>query len=138
MKLALLQVNDDEEIYLIDPMMIEDLNEQASFLKSDKVTKVLHSCKEDIEAIFTWTGEQICNVFDTQIANSFLGYEHSISYQNLVKEKFDVSLEKKETRSNWIRRPLTESQLKYATLDVEYLIRIYEIQLDLLNMTPRR
>jgi len=34
-------------------------------------------------------------------------------------------LEKNETRSNWLRRPLTDSQLKYASLDVEYLINLF-------------
>ena len=40
----------------------------------------------------------------------------------------DISLDKGETRSNWLRRPLTDSQLKYAALDVEYLIHIFNEQ----------
>ena len=68
------------------------------------------------------------NVFDTQLANSFLGEDFSISYQALVEKKLGILLEKAETRSNWIRRPLTDSQLKYAALDVEYLIPIYKEQ----------
>ena len=40
----------------------------------------------------------------------------------------DIVLSKNETRSNWIRRPLSDSQLKYATLDVEYLIYLYKVQ----------
>ena len=61
MKLALLQVNDAEEIYLVDTVLIEDPKEHASFLFSDSVTKIFHSCKEDIEANNAWTGQIMVN-----------------------------------------------------------------------------
>ncbi len=125
MKLALLQINDAEEIYLIDTILISDPKEHASFLFSSSVKKIFHSCKEDIEAIYSWTNKKVTNIFDTQLANSFLGGEYSIGYQNLVEIKLGITLEKKETRSNWLRRPLTDAQLKYAALDVEYLIYLY-------------
>ncbi len=125
MRLALLQVNDGDEIYLIDTLSISDPEEFASFLYSDSVTKIYHSCKEDLEAVFSWTNKKMVNIFDTQLANAFLEDDYSISYQGLVEKKFGIQLEKNETRSNWIRRPLTEAQLKYATLDVEYLIDLY-------------
>ena len=130
MRLALLQINDGEEIYLIDTIAIKDPFDHASFLFSNSVVKIFHSCKEDMEAIFSWTKKEMQNIFDTQLANSFLGDEYSISYQGLVKKKLDIDLEKKETRSNWLRRPLSDDQLKYAALDVEYLIHLYEGQTD--------
>ena len=125
MRLALLQVNDDEETYLIDSILIENPGDSASFLFSDSVTKIFHSCKEDLEAIYSWTNQEMINIFDTQIANSFLNNDYSISYQSLVENNLGIVLEKTETRSNWTRRPLSESQLKYAALDVEYLIPLY-------------
>ena len=64
MRLALLQINDSEEIYLIDTVLIEDPQENASFLFSDSVTKIFHSCKEDIEAIYSWTGQIMVNLFE--------------------------------------------------------------------------
>ncbi len=125
MKLALLQINDDEEIFLIDTILIEEPAEQVSFLFSDSIVKIFHSCKEDLEAVYSWTDRKIENIFDTQLANSFLDSEFSISYQALVEKKLGIVLDKRETRSNWIRRPLSDAQLKYAALDVEYLIPIY-------------
>ncbi len=125
MRLALLQINDGDETYIVDTLKISNPCEAVSFLFSDSVVKVLHSCKEDIEAIYTWTNDEIINIFDTQIAFSLLNNEFSISYQALVEKDLDIYLEKKETRSNWLRRPLTDEQLKYASLDVEYLIYIY-------------
>ena len=125
MRLALLQINDGEEIFIIDPLKIDSPAQQTSFLFDNDVTKILHSCKEDLEAIYSWTHEKMQNVFDTQLANSFLEDEYSVSYQSLVEKKLAIVLDKGETRSNWLRRPLSNSQLKYAALDVEYLINIY-------------
>ena len=128
MRLALLQVNDDEEIFLIDTLAIDDPGDNASFLFSESVLKIFHSCKEDLEAIYAWTNEEMKNIFDTQIADAFLDGDYSIGYQRLVEKRLEISLDKKETRSNWIRRPLTDAQLKYAALDVEYLIYLYKEQ----------
>lgn len=139
MRLALLQINDGEEIFIIDPLKIDSPTQQTSFLFDKDVTKILHSCKEDLEAIYAWTHQKMQNVFDTQLANSFLEDEYSVSYQNLVEKKLGIVLDKGETRSNWLRRPLSDSQLKYAALDVEYLINIYfeqEKELDLSNKLP--
>ena len=125
MRLALLQVNDGDEIYLIDAVLINDPEDNCDFLLSNEVKKIFHSCKEDLEAIFSWTGSVMKNLFDTQLANAFLDGHYSISYQGLVEERLDISLDKKETRSNWIRRPLSDSQLSYAASDVEYLIHLF-------------
>ena len=125
MRLALLQINDGEEIYLVDTVLIEDPQEHASFLFSESVTKIFHSCKEDIEAIYAWTGQIMVSLFDTQLADAFLNGHYSIGYQGLVEEKLGITVDKGETRSNWIRRPLRDSQLNYAASDVEFLIELY-------------
>ena len=125
MKLSLIQVNDGEEIYLIDCLQIDYKEENCNFLFSKDVIKIFHSCKEDLEAVFSWTGQNLVNIFDTQLANAFLGGSFSIGYQDLVIDKIDVKVDKDETRSNWLRRPLTDSQLRYAASDVEFLSDLY-------------
>ena len=137
MRLALLQVNDGEEVYLIDSILIKDPGEHVSFLFSDTVIKILHSCKEDLEAIYSWSRKEMTNIFDTQLANSFLGGDFTIGYQGLVEQELGINLNKNETRSNWIRRPLSDSQLKYAALDVEYLIHLYKLQKEELSKTSK-
>ena len=125
MKLSLIQVNDGQEIYLIDCLQIDYKEENCNFLFSKDVIKIFHSCKEDLEAVFSWTGQNLVNIFDTQLANAFLGGSYSIGYQDLVIDKIDVKVDKEETRSNWLRRPLTDSQLRYAASDVEFLSDLY-------------
>ena len=137
MRLALLQVNDGEDIYLIDAISINDPKGNCDFLFSDSVKKIFHSCKEDLEAIHSWTGNIMKNLFDTQLANAFLNGQFSIGYQALVEQEMGIVLNKNETRSNWIRRPLSDSQLKYASLDVEYLIHLYNVQKKELIITPK-
>ena len=128
LQLALIQVSDSEEIYIIDCILIGKSDISLNFLSSRNVEKVFHSCREDLEAFLTWTNEKINNIFDTQLANAFLGRSFSISYQDIVKEELGVSISKKETRSNWIRRPLSNSQLNYAASDVQFLLDVYACQ----------
>ena len=137
MKLALMQVNDSNEIYLIDCLQIKEPKEICSFLSSQDTKKIFHSCREDIEAIYSWTKQGVLNIYDTQIANSLLAGSFSISYQALVKEKIGLVVSKDETRTNWLRRPLTESQLNYAAFDVYYLIDLYRLQREEFSKTKK-
>ena len=137
MKLALMQVNDSSEIYLIDCLQIKEPREACSFLSSPDPKKIFHSCREDIEAIYSWTNKGVLNIYDTQIANSLLGGSYSISYQGLVKEKIGLKVSKDETRTNWLKRPLTEAQLNYAASDVYYLIDLYRLQREEFSKTNK-
>ncbi|SVA70517.1 uncharacterized protein METZ01_LOCUS123371, partial [marine metagenome] len=137
MKLALMQVNDSSEIYLIDCLQIKEPRETCSFLSSPDPKKIFHSCREDIEAIYSWTNKGVLNIYDTQIANSLLGGTYSISYQALVKEKIGLKVSKDETRTNWLKRPLTEAQLNYAASDVYYLIDLYRQQIEEFSKTNK-
>ena len=127
-ELCLIQVNNSEETFIIDCILLGEYHNNCKFLFSKDVRKIFHSCREDVEAIHSWTQSRLENVFDTQLANSFLGGSFSIGYQNLVLKKFGVSIDKDETRSNWKKRPLTNLQLKYAATDVEFLINIFNEQ----------
>ena len=136
-KLALIQINNGDEIFIIDCIAIGQYKGNCMFLKDSNVCKIFHSFREDIEAIFSWTNQELKNTFDTQLANAFLGGSFSISYQNLVKKMLDVKIDKFETRSNWVRRPLRDAQLLYAASDVEFLLDLHQIQLQELEQLGR-
>ena len=68
------------------------------------------------------TGDPPGPIFDTQIAASFLGYGFQSGYQQLAKELFGAEMEKTETRSDWLARPLSENQIRYAAMDVACLL----------------
>jgi len=83
-----------------------------------------------LDALRSWSNNEILNIYDTQTAHALLGGTFSISYQDLVKDKLGLFVSKEETRTNWLKRPLTEAQLNYAASDVYYLIDLYCLQLE--------
>nr|WP_168710932.1 ribonuclease D [Ningiella ruwaisensis] len=125
--LGLIQVFDGHHLALIDPVLIDDLTPFCDLLNNQNITKVLHSCSEDIDALHRNLGTVPQPLFDTQFAASLLGKGASIGYANLVSEMFDISLDKGESRTDWIARPLSDSQLSYAAADVTYLLAAYQV-----------
>jgi ribonuclease D len=87
----------------------------------------MHSCSEDLSLLQTFLGCLPASLFDTQLAAAFLGIGFSISYQALIKQLLGVVVAKDETRSDWIKRPLSEKQIHYAAADVRYLLQVREI-----------
>ncbi len=123
---GLLQIADTEGVYLIDPLAIDDTQPFANLLQNPKVVKVVHACSEDLEVFQHAFGVLPVALFDTQIAAGFAGYGVSIGYANLLRVMEDIDIPKHETRSDWLQRPLSDSQLSYAALDVVYLLTIYK------------
>jgi ribonuclease D len=118
---ALIQINDGNANYLIDPLEVKNLASFRDVLLAENVQKVLHSCSEDLEVFQSLVDCVPQNIFDTQIAAAFCGYGFSKGYGNLVNAILNIHLPKDETRSDWLRRPLSDAQQQYAALDVEYL-----------------
>jgi len=125
---ALFQVAEGDSIWLIDPLPITDWTPLREVLTSPDVIKVLHSCSEDLLVFQTCTGVLPAPLFDTQIAAAYLSEGSSISYQNLVRLHTEIELPKGETRSDWLQRPLSDEQQRYAALDVAYLLPLWEQQ----------
>jgi ribonuclease D len=123
--LALVQIFNGENCWLIDPISVSDLSPLRELLMNDETLKVFHSCSEDIEVLSCTLRCCPQPIFDTQIAAALTGYGFSIGYASLAKSMLGVHVDKGETRSNWLRRPLSQSQLGYAALDVIYLLPIY-------------
>lgn len=124
---ALLQINDGQANYLIDPLAIANYSAFIEVMVSPSVQKVLHSCSEDLDVFNTLLKCLPVNLMDTQVAAAFCGYGFSMGYGNLVQAILGVELPKGETRSNWLQRPLTPAQNSYAALDVEHLFEVASI-----------
>ncbi|MDO9519757.1 MAG: ribonuclease D [Pseudohongiella sp.] len=126
-KAGLVQVGDRGKNYLLDPLALTDWRSFLAVLQCPTVTKVLHSCSEDLVLFYSIFKCIPAPLFDTQRAAAFLGYGFSISYLNLVLKLLNIVLEKGETRSDWLQRPLSAQQLKYAALDVAYLPEVHRL-----------
>ena len=111
---------------LIDPLSPGiDLAPFFALMGNEKVTKVFHAARQDIEIIFH-LGDLIPHpVFDTQVAAMVCGFGDSVSYDQLVQKITGAHLDKSSRFTDWRHRPLSEKQLEYALADVTHLIDVY-------------
>lgn len=123
---GLLQVSCGAQAYLIDPLPIRDWSPFVALLQAPQVIKVLHSCSEDLEVFLRLTGTLPAPLFDTQLAAGYLNIGFSMGYSRLVQTLLGIELPKGETRSDWLQRPLSELQVRYAAEDVLHLVAVYQ------------
>ena len=119
-ELCLVQIATGEKIYCVDPLAGNPLDAFWEALMRD--TWVVHSARQDIEVISQAANRMPGRLFDTQVAAGLLGFAPQMGYATLVKELFDVDLDKSHTRANWLKRPLPDNYLQYAAEDVEWLL----------------
>ena len=135
-KLGLIQLYDGERVSLIDPLAITDFSPFVALLSNPKVLKILHSCSEDL-LVFLQEFDQLPRpMIDTQIMARFLGLGTSAGLAKLAQQYLNVEIDKAATRTNWIKRPLSDIQLQYAAGDVWYLLPLYHILEKELAKTP--
>lgn len=123
---GLVQIATPEDIWLVDPVSIPrpDLQSLGECLFAPDKTLLMHSGGEDLELFQCLWGALPAHLYDTQIAASLVGFDRQTGLQRLLKESLDVELGKEETRSDWTKRPLTESQVHYAAEDVRHLFAL--------------
>ena len=136
-KAGLVQVADNSDCYLIDPLLITDWSSFAELLENQQVVKVFHACSEDLEVCHRLTGTTPSPVADTQIGAALASLGGIMGFQRLVKAVLDIDIDKGETRSDWLQRPLRPQQVKYAVADVFYLHQCYARLVDLLITMER-
>lgn len=133
-QVALIQLAWDDQIALIDPLEV-DPKPLAALLESDAVC-IVHAGVQDLEVLDLSCGTIPRRLFDTQIAAGFLGVSTG-SLASLLDRVLDVKLPKGDRLTDWLRRPLTDDQLRYAASDVEYLFELTDILLGMLDAEGR-
>jgi ribonuclease D len=134
---GLYQVASGEQVYLLDPLEIGDFSPLLELLEDRRVTKIMHACSEDLELLRHHFGAMPVALFDTQLANAFVTPDYSVSFTRLVGARLGLELVQHETRSDWLARPLSDEQLRYACEDVYYLPPLYESLCDALERAGR-
>ncbi len=125
-----------DDNHLVDAPQVQNAEPFASLMADASVVKILHDAPQDLNIIYRFCGELPRNVFDTRLAASFAGMPGTLSLAALVENICGVVLDKSETRTNWLKRPLSDAQLDYAVDDVKYLPEIREILLE--RLTPQQ
>lgn len=131
--LCVIQLASAEEAVVIDALAERiDLKPFFDLMGNEKVLKVFHAARQDIEIIWHRAGIVPHPVFDTQVAAMVLGYGDSIAYDQLVGKITGHRLDKTHRFTDWSRRPLTLEQMTYAVADVTHLRDVFaELDADL-------
>lgn len=126
-KLALVQVAwrtaDGQQSALVDPLAV-DVTPFGKLFASDSLC-VIHAAQQDLDVLTHAVGSVPTKMFDTQLAAGFVGYG-TPSLVSLLQGEIGISPPKGDRLTDWLRRPLTDSQCQYAAVDVEYLLEVHE------------
>jgi len=124
-ELCLVQVKYKDTLACIDTQAVKNLSPFFELLHNRDIEKVFHAASQDLEIFYLLSKKVPGPLFDTQVAAPLLGHNEQIGYANLVNERLDIELSKSQTRADWTRRPLSDSQIAYALDDVIYLEDVY-------------
>lgn len=137
-KLCLVQIGMPGDAAIIDVLADGiDLSPLFSLMANDKVLKVFHAARQDIEIFWHLSGDIPTPIFDTQVAAMVCGYGDSISYDQLVNRIVGEAIDKSARFTDWSQRPLSNKQLTYALADVTHLRDIYQHIAALLKQKER-
>lgn len=125
-QLCVLQMASPDEAVVVDALAEGlDLKPFFDLMANEKVMKVFHAARQDIEIVWHRAGLIPHPIFDTQVAAMVLGYGDSISYDQLVQRITGDTIDKSNRFTDWTRRPLSKAQIDYAVSDVTHLRDVY-------------
>jgi ribonuclease D len=125
-KLCVAQMASTEEAVVVDALANGiDLSPLFALMANERVVKVFHAARQDVEICWHEANIIPCPLVDTQVAAMVLGYGDSISYDQLVSRITGDNLDKSHRFTDWTRRPLSHAQLAYAVSDVTHLRDVY-------------
>lgn len=125
-ELCLIQIASPDTSFIIDPLSPNiDLGAFFSLMIDEKIVKVFHASRQDVEIIHKLSGKIPTPLFDTQVAGSVCGFGESVSYEQIVHRITGAHIDKTSRFTDWSQRPLSEKQLTYALADVTHLRDVY-------------
>ncbi|MDP3890811.1 ribonuclease D [Nocardioides sp.] len=118
---------------LVDPIAFDSLAPLQEALAGTEW--ILHAATQDLPCLAE-VGLLPDSLFDTELAGRLLGYPR-VGLATLVETLLGQRLRKEHSAADWSTRPLPESWLEYAALDVEVLLEIRQHQLEELVATGK-
>jgi ribonuclease D len=125
-KLCVVQMAGPDEAVIVDALAPElDLSPLFQLMAEERLVKVFHAARQDVEIAWNLAKLIPKPMFDTQVAAMVLGYGDSISYDQLVQRITGDTIDKSSRFTDWARRPLSKAQVDYAISDVTHLREVY-------------
>lgn len=125
-KICLLQIYYNHKNVLIDPLALNNLNALKPFFANPAIPKIFHGADYDIRSLYRDFGIEVHNLFDTEIASRFCGYNES-GLATALNREFGLTVDKRFQKKDWSVRPLPKEMLDYAASDTLYLIELAQI-----------
>ncbi len=127
-RLCLVQLAGASNIYLIDPLGMQDLTPLGALLADERVEKVVHSADYDIRSLDRQYGFRIKSLFDTSIAAQFAGFTR-LGLAAIAQDLLGKTMAKDKSlqRADWSLRPLSSRAIEYASEDVRYLFILRDL-----------
>jgi len=122
-QVCLLQVSIPGSDYLVDPLELKDLSPLAGIFSNEKIEKTFHAAEYDLLCLKRDFDFDVHNIFDTMQAARILGYR-AVGLNNLLLEKFNITVDKRYQKADWAKRPLPPEQLNYARMDTHFLLEL--------------
>ena len=137
-KVCLIQLASDDEAFAIDALA-EDLDLSSFFelMANERVVKVFHAARQDLEIIWNLAKLIPSPLFDSQVAAMVCGFGDQVSYGELVQSICKVAVDKSSRFTDWSRRPLSDAQIAYALADVTHLRAVYRSLIARLDKSGR-
>lgn len=120
-RVCLIQFSTDEADFLVDPLTLDELSPLGEIFSDPDIEKVFHAAEYDLLCLKRDFGFEFANLFDTMVAARILGWQ-AVGLGSILKQQFDVHVNKRYQRANWGRRPLPREMLNYARIDTHYLV----------------
>jgi ribonuclease D len=125
-RLCVVQMAGPDEAVVIDALAEGiDLAPFFQLMNDERLVKVFHAARQDVEICWHRARTIPHPIFDTQVAAMVLGHGDSVSYDQLVQRLTGDTIDKSLRFTDWSRRPLSQAQYDYAVSDVTHLRDIY-------------
>ncbi|MEM9659846.1 MAG: HRDC domain-containing protein, partial [Planctomycetota bacterium] len=124
-ELCLIQIATRDKMAVVDPQLV-DVRPFWRLLADHDETVIFHAGREELNFMLRAVGAAPQRLFDVQIGAGFCGNEYPAAYNSVVSRLLGHKPLKGEQRTDWRRRPLSDSQIRYALEDVRYLLPLYD------------
>jgi ribonuclease D len=120
-QVCLIQFSTSTTDYLVDPLVLNDLQPLEKIFSDPEIEKVFHAAEYDLICLKRDFNITVQGLFDTMQAARILGYQR-VGLDSVLQEKLGIHLDKKYQKADWAERPLSREMLNYARLDTHYLL----------------
>ena len=127
-ELGLLQFATPQRCVAVDPLEVRNIGAWWDIMADDVTTVVVHGGQAEIRFCLQQSGRPPRQLVDLQIAEGLRGRSYPLSYSAIVERVLGKTVENSQTRTDWLRRPLSSEQIVYALDDVSHVLKVWEIQ----------